>query len=101
MTEPMRKPFLKDDSGVAYGIFAVIVFILFMGTIVVWYIPLYNSFVSIFNGFISQNMISQNTSDAMEFDGFIINSMVAFILFGVACWGIIRALEKKRQEGGY
>ena len=93
------KSFINDDSGVAYGIFAVIMFILLMGTVVVWYTPIFNQFLNVFNIFIAQGMVSQDTADAMEFNGFIVTAMVAFILFGVACWGIVRALEKRKAEG--
>jgi hypothetical protein len=93
------KSFIHDDTGIAYGVYAVIAFILMAGTVVVWYIPMFNSFLGIFNNFIGQGMVSQDTSDAMEFNGFVITSMVAFILFGVACWGVVRALEKRKLEG--
>jgi len=92
---PKNKSFLNNDSGVAYGIFAVIAFIILMGTVIVWYLPIHNQFIDTFNIFVGQGMVSQKTADAMEFDGWVVEALVAFVLLGVACWGIVRALEKR------
>jgi len=95
ITMSNNKNFINNDSGVAYGIFAFIAFIILMGAIVVWLLPVNNQFIEVLNIFINQGMVSQDTADAMEFDSFVINSMVFFIMLGGACWGIVRALEKR------
>jgi len=90
---------IKEDSGIAYGIYAVGMFILLAGAFLVFLLPIFNTFISTFNIFISQGMVSSATADGMNFDVLVIEAMVIFILLGVAMWGVVRALEKKQLEG--
>lgn len=91
--------FASHNYGIAYGIYAIALFLVFAGFYIALQQPVFNQFLSIFNNFVGQGMVSQQTADNMSF---IKNAFIAlpiFILFATIAWVWIRALEK-RQRGG-
>ena len=94
----MRK-FIKDDTGIAYGLFIIACFLLLAGVLYIAFLPTSNRFITVFNIFIDQDMVSQDTSDAFEFNTVVIAALPLFMVMGMALWGIVRALEKRNMGG--
>ena len=93
------KPIIKDESGIAYGIYAVILMIFMGGAFLFLMTNVFNNLLTPFNSFIEQGMVSTQTRESMNFIYQVIGAMTFFLVFGVALWGWVRALEKKREEG--
>ena len=93
------KPIIKDESGIAYGIYAVALMLFMGGAFLFLMTNVFNGLLTPFNSFIDQGMVSQQTRDSMDFIFKVIVSLPFFLVFGVALWGWVRALEKKREEG--
>jgi Sec-independent protein secretion pathway component TatC len=89
------KKLLDNEDGTAYGLLIIASFIFLGGTIYIVFLPMFNKFIGIFNTFIAQGMISQDTANAFNFNVLVIASMTIFMILGVAAWGITRALEKR------
>ena len=91
---------LKDDQGIAYGIYAIALFLFMAGAFVFLMTPVFNSFLNPFNQFIDQGMVSDQTRNSMAFIYEVIGAMAFILVIGVTLWGIVRSLEKKGEEGG-
>ena len=93
------KKFIENDQGIAYGIYAIGLFLVLGGAFFILLNPLFNRFFDIFNELIGQGMVSTTTSDAMSFIRNVLVAFVVFMLLGLMAWAYVRALEKRRYEG--
>lgn len=93
------KILFKSELAIAYGIYAVAMFLVFAGVFIIGMTPIFNQFLNIFNIFINQGMVSDQTAANMSFIMNVFISLPIFILFGVLLWTWIRALEKRQREG--
>lgn len=61
-------------------------------------IPINKIFAS-YNGLVAEGLVTQQNYDAMNFQQNIILIVPLIILLGCMAWGIVRALEKRNEEG--
>jgi len=84
---------------VAYGAFIVLLFLVMAGVLTIVFAPMVNQTTEIVNDDISDGELS--TTYTMWFNlivGFC-KGLPLWALLGVTGWAIVRALEKRSQEG--
>ena len=91
---------IKDERGIAYGIYAIAFFLFMGGAFLFLMTNVFNGLLDPFNQFTAAGMTSQQTRDSMNFIYQVIGAMAFFMVIGAMLWGWVRALEKKYQEGG-
>lgn len=90
---------IKDESAVAYGLY-VIAFFLISGTIMyVLTMEVIGLTTDNFNTMIDNGIVTERIANVYS-NQLTLASFVPYIMmFGLLCWGIVRALERKRTEG--
>ena len=83
----------------SFGIFIVLLFIVAAGVVVIVINPMMNETIDIVNPNINDGTLSSKYTTYFNFSVGLAKALPVFILIGVAGWGIVRALEKRGQEG--
>jgi len=91
---PIRRGRL-DDRGVAYGLIAVIGFLVLGGLLIVLLGPLLNGIVDGFNTMISGGWVSEQTAGAFSWNLTLFGAIPVIGVFGIAIWAIVRANRKE------
>lgn len=88
-----------NDSGIAYGFFMAIVFIIFCGFIVALLSPAVNGLVSAHNTYVNQGEVSVQTSAATNWNVGAFVLVPVITLLGILFWAVVRANEQKKYGG--
>lgn len=83
----------------AYGIFIVLLFILVAGVLVIVISPMMNETIDQVNPNITDGTLSSKYATYFNFSVGLAKALPVFIIIGVAGWAVVRALEKRNQEG--
>ncbi len=88
------KPLKDDESGIAWGLAAAFMFLVMGGALYVFFAPIINSLINPFNTFVSMNLVTQDTADAVAFGVNVWIFLPIVIIFGVFGWIVVRAHER-------
>lgn len=83
----------------SFGIFIVLLFIIVAGVMAIVINPMMNDTIDIVNPNINDGVLSSKYATYFNFSVGLVKALPVFILIGVAGWGIVRALEKRGQDG--
>lgn len=83
----------------SFGIFIVLLFIVAAGVMVIVINPMMNDTIDIVNPNINDGTLSSKYATYFNFSAGLVKALPVFILIGVTGWAIVRALEKRGQEG--
>ena len=88
-----------DDSGIAYGFFMALVFLIFCGFILALLSPAVNGLVSAHNTYVNQGEVSVQTQQAVAWNvgAFVLCPVIALI--GIFFWAVVRANQQKTYGG--
>ena len=89
-----------NDSGIAYGFFMAIIFIIFAGFILALLSPAVNGFASAQNKYVNQGEVSVQTQQAVAWNvgAFVLCPVLALI--GIFYWAVVRSNEQKEYGSG-
>lgn len=90
---------IDHESGIAYGFFAAVVFIVIAAMVYAVLTPIMNGFVTQHNDLVSKDMISVQTKAAFQWNLNAFFLLPALALIGILLWAVVRALEQKRLGG--
>ena len=85
----------KDESGIAYGLFAAFVLLLLGGAIYIYFSPIINSLINPFNIYIAQGLVSEATRNTVNFGVSVWAFLVLVIAFGIFGFIVVRAHEQR------
>ena len=94
-----RSGILENDSGVAYGLYVIGVFLVLGTLLYVSMIEVAQQSNDIMNEFITAGSVTQKTHDVYLNQQNLLTFSPIIMLLGLFCWGIVRALNKKGVEG--
>jgi len=96
----MQESFSGNTNGIAYGIGALIVFLILTSLFYIAYTLFVSGLLDVFNTtMIPSDNVSVDRGASMLYLRRMWAAIPFFILIGGALWGIVRALEMKRAEG--
>lgn len=96
----MQESFSGNTNGIAYGIGALIVFLILTSLFYIAYTLFVSGLLDVFNNtMIPADNVSVDRGASMLYLRRMWAAIPFFILIGGALWGIVRALEMKRAEG--
>ena len=84
-----------SDSGVAYGIGALLIFLLCFTAFFVLCTPVINELNGCANDQIADGEMSEQRKDAHDFVDLVWKGAPVFAVLAALCWGIVRALEAR------
>jgi len=90
---------VDNESGIAYGFFAAVVFIVIAAMVYAVLTPIMNGFVTEHNRLINDDMLSVQTKAAFQWNLNAFFLIPVFALVGILLWSVVRALEQKRLGG--
>jgi hypothetical protein len=92
----------EDESGIAYSLMMIVVFIALASITYMYLTPFVNSAVQQYDTLIvSKGIVSEMTIDTLNFNLVILKAIPFFVaFFGVFVFGIVRSLYLKRTGGG-
>jgi F0F1-type ATP synthase membrane subunit b/b' len=89
-----------SDEGIAYGWLMIAMFLVFGAILYVLITPSVNSITDEMNNNIADGVISEETSNAYNFNLQMFMAVPMFLLLGLLMYGVIRALNRKNQSAG-
>ena len=92
-------PALKNDEGIAYGLVAVIAFIVIGSLLWVCFTPAINGLIDASNAYTAEGMVGVQTAGAMKWSLAWFAAIPVLGLIGIAIWAYIRALEESPGGG--
>ena len=96
----MSGAFISDESGVAYGLGVIAIFLVVCTAVGIIVTPLINGMVDEYNSQVEDGFVSEQRGDAMAFLLVLWNGMPIWSMFALLAWGVVRALEQKSSEVG-
>jgi len=88
------KSFLKDESGISWGLSSIFLLLTFGGAMYLFFTPIINGILDVFNVYIGFNMVSQDTADAVTFGANVWIFYAAVTIFGLFAWIVVRAHDR-------
>lgn len=94
--------FLEDESGIAYSLIMIVLFVVLAGVTTIFVNPFINDIMQRYETImVSQGIISEMTIETLNFQLLVCRAVPFFVaFFGVFLFGIVRALYLKRAAGG-
>ncbi len=87
---------MKNDEGIAYGLIAVIVFIIGVAVLYICFTPMINGMIEGANGMIGDGQVGVQTAGAMNWSLAWFGAIPVIGLLGIFIWSYVRALEEDR-----
>ena len=88
------------ESGIAYGLFAVIILLIGAGLLLAIMAPMINPVTTEFNRQIDKGQVSQQTANAYQWtESFFRYGLPIATILGAVLFGVIRALYRRRLDG--
>lgn len=85
---------IKNDEGIAYGLIAVIVFIVGVAALYICFTPMMNSMIETVNGMIEDGQIGVQTVGSMNWSLALFSAIPVIGLLGILIWSYVRAIEE-------
>jgi len=86
---------IDNDEGIAYGLIAVVMFLLIASMIFICCTPLINGITGHANQMIAEGQIGVQTAGAMEWNLALFAAIPIIGLLGIVAWAYIRSLEER------
>ncbi len=91
---------MKNESGTAYGLGIIAIFLVVCTAVFLIISPVINGFIDEYNGQADDGYVSEQRGDAMNFLLIVWKGMPVWVVFGLIAWGVVRALEQRSSEVG-
>ncbi len=96
----MSGAFIRDESGTAYGLGIIAIFLVVCTAISIIVSPVINGMVDEYNGQVDDGYVSEQRGDAMNFLLVVWKGLPIWSVFALLAWGVVRALEQKSSGVG-
>ena len=96
----MSGELISDESGVAYGLGIIAIFLVVCTSISLIFAPVINGMIVEYNSQVDDNYVSEQRGDAMSFLLVLWKGLPIWSVFALLAWGVVRALEQKSSEVG-
>ena len=90
----------SDESGVAYGLGIIAIFLVVCTAVSLIFAPVINGMIDEYNSQVDDNYVSEQRGDAMSFLLLLWKGIPIWSVFALLAWGVVRALEQKSSEVG-
>lgn len=96
----MSGELISDESGVAYGLGIIAIFLVVCTAVSLIFAPVINGMIDEYNSQVDDNYVSEQRGDAMNFLLLLWKGIPIWSVFALLAWGVVRALEQKSSEVG-
>lgn len=96
----MSGEFISDESGVAYGLGIIAIFLVVCTAVSLIFSPVVNGMIEEYNSQVDDNYVSEQRGDAMNFLLVLWKGLPIWSVFALLAWGVVRALEQKSSGVG-
>ena len=89
------------ESGIAYGLFAVVILLIGAGLLLAIMAPMINPITTEFNKQVEKGQVSQQTANAYQWtESFFRYGLPIATILGAVLFAVVRALYRRRLEYG-
>lgn len=88
---------IENEEGIAYGLVAVLMFLVMASLIFICFTPMMNSIIGVTNDMAADGDIGIQTMGAMEWGLGLFAAIPILALLGIMAWAYIRALEERGE----
>lgn len=92
----MTRSILRDTNGISFAFAVIALFMLFCVGVYIFTLPFINALITLFNGMVSDGMVSETTFGSFNFGVKIYRAIPVFALIGSFIFGIGIALRKRK-----